>query len=113
MATALKSSARKTVYEMPEIRLKVPQPFYFVIKIKGHKLTDQELYEIDAANEHLRIESNANGDLEIMPPPFPETSRKNIDIDAITERYRNCRASKPRKFARFLHANRREYFSFF
>jgi Uma2 family endonuclease len=81
MATALKSSAKKTVYEMPEIRLKAPQPFYFIIKVKGHKLTDQELYEIDAANEHLRIESNANGDLEIMPPPFPDTSRKNIELD--------------------------------
>ena len=83
MATAtIKSRLRKTIYEMPEIRLKFPQPFYFVIKVKGHKLTDQELYEIDAANEHLRIESNSNGDLVIMPPPFPDTSRKNIAIDA-------------------------------
>ena len=86
MATAtIKSRLRKTIYEMPEIRLKFPQPFYFVIKVKGHKLTDQELYEIDAANEHLRIESNSNGDLVIMPPPFPDTSRKNIAIDAIIE----------------------------
>ena len=82
MATAtIKSRLRKTIYEMPELRLKFPQAFYFVIKVKGHKLTDQELYEIDAANEHLRIESNSNGDLEIMPPPFPDTSRKNIELD--------------------------------
>lgn len=59
-----------------------PYPIALTVKMNGRKFTDQELYKIDAANEHLRIESNANGDLEIMPPPFPETSRKNIDIDA-------------------------------
>lgn len=81
-AATIKSGAKKIIYEMAEIRLKVPQPFYFVIKVKGHKFTDQEVYEIDAANEHLRIESNSHGDLEIMPPPFLETSRKNMAIDA-------------------------------
>ncbi len=62
--------------------LKLPQPLFYVIKRKGRKFTDEELYRIDADNEHFRIETNANGDLEIMPPPFPDTSRKNIDIDA-------------------------------
>ncbi len=82
MAPATIKSSKKQIFKLPAIQLTFPQPFFFVLKMKGHKFTDQELYEIDAANEHLRIESNSNGDLEVMPPPFPETSRKNIAIDA-------------------------------
>lgn len=64
------------------ISLEFPEPFFFVVQVPGKKFSDKELYQIDAANEDLRIESNAEGDLEIMPPPFPETSRKNMAIDA-------------------------------
>lgn len=64
-----------------EHTLEFPEPFFFIVKVPGRKFTDQELYAIDAANEELRIETNADGDLEIMPPPFPETSRKNWDIN--------------------------------
>ncbi|MBA2736284.1 MAG: Uma2 family endonuclease [Pyrinomonadaceae bacterium] len=67
---------------MPEIRLELPESFFFIVKFPGRKFTDEELYKIDAVNEDLRIETNADGDLEVLPPPFPETSRKNIAIDA-------------------------------
>ena len=73
---------KKQAVKMSEISLKLPQPFFFIIKVNGYKFSDEELYKIDAENEDFRIETNANGDLEIMPPPFPETSRKNIAIDA-------------------------------
>ncbi|MBX7172138.1 MAG: Uma2 family endonuclease [Pyrinomonadaceae bacterium] len=82
MATATVKSGKKQVLKIGEINFTFPQPFAFVLKMRGHKFTDQELYAIDAANEDFKIESNAEGDLEIMPPPFPETSRKNMDIDA-------------------------------
>lgn len=72
---------KKRALKMPDAALKLPQPFFYVIKVNGYKFSDEELYRIDAENENFRIETNANGDLEIMPPPFPETSRKNWDID--------------------------------
>ena len=74
---------KQTFKASPEyVTLEFPEPFFFIVKVPGRKFTDRELYEIDAANEDLRIELNAEGDLEVMPPPFPETSRKNIAIDA-------------------------------
>ncbi|MDQ3088000.1 MAG: Uma2 family endonuclease [Acidobacteriota bacterium] len=72
---------KKQAVKMSEISLKLPQPFFFIIKVNGYKFSDEELYKIDAENEDFRIETNANGDLEIMPPPFPETSRRNWDIN--------------------------------
>ena len=79
---AVKEVSKKTqTFRLADFSLKLPEPFFFVLKVSGYKFTDEELYKIDAQNEHLRIETNANGDLEIMPPPFPETSRKNWDID--------------------------------
>ncbi len=70
------------IFSMPkdDFRLVFPEPFFYVVKTFGRKFTDQELNEIDAANEDLRIETNADGDFEIMPPPFPDTSRKNTDV---------------------------------
>ena len=68
--------------KLADVSFNFPEPFFFIVKVPGYKFTDEELYKIDADNEHLRIETNSNGDLEIMPPPFPETSRKNIAIDA-------------------------------
>ena len=74
---------KKQTFKMPngEFKLEFPEPFFFIVKVPGRKFSDRELYEIDAANEDLRIETNANGDFEVMPPPFPETSRKNWDIN--------------------------------
>ena len=76
-------SQDKQTFKMPngEFQIETVEPFSFVLKMNGRKFSDRELYEIDAANEDLRIETNADGDFEIMPPPFPETSRKNNDIN--------------------------------
>lgn len=74
-------SKKKRVVKLADVSFKFPEPFFFIVKVPGYKFTDEELYKIDAENENFRIESNANGDLEIMPPPFPETSRKNWDIN--------------------------------
>ncbi len=84
MPSVIDSMPDKQTFKMPngEFQIEAPEPFFFVIKMNGRKFSDRELYEIDAANEDLRIETNADGDFEIMPPPFPETSRKNIAIDA-------------------------------
>jgi Uma2 family endonuclease len=84
MSAVIDLAEKKRTFQVsPEyITLEFPEPFFFIVKVPGRKFTDQELYEIDAANEDLRIELNADGDLEVMPPPFPDTSRKNIAIDA-------------------------------
>jgi Uma2 family endonuclease len=77
------SIEEKQTFKIPNSKFQIefPEPFFFIVKVPGRKFTDQEFYEIDAANENLRIETNADGDFEIIPPPFPETSRKNIEID--------------------------------
>ena len=83
MSAVVDTVEKKQILTMPneDVALEFPEPFFFIVKVPGRKFTDQELYEIDAANEDLRIETNAEGDFEIMPPPFPETSRKNWDIN--------------------------------
>ena len=55
-------------------------PFFYVIKTFGRKFSDQDLYDIDQANEGVRIEMSADGDFEIMAPTFLETSLKNNEI---------------------------------
>ena len=82
MSAVIDVAEKKQTFKMPEIRLELPESFFFIVKFPGRKFTDEELYKIDAVNEDLRIETNADGDLEVLPPPFPETSRKNIAIDA-------------------------------
>jgi Uma2 family endonuclease len=84
MPAVIEVGEEKQIFKMPdsEFQIEFPEPFFFIVKVPGRKFTDRELYEIDAANEDLRIETNSDGDFEIMPPPFPETSRKNIAIDA-------------------------------
>jgi len=84
MSAVIDLAKEKQTFKMPdsEFQIEFPEPFFFIIKVPGRKFSDRELYEIDAANEDLRIETNSDGDFEIMPPPFPETSRKNIAIDA-------------------------------
>ena len=81
MPAVIDVAEKKQTFKMPEIRLEFPESFFFIVKFPGRRFTDEELYKIDAANEDLRIETNAAGDLEVMPPPFPETSRKNWDIN--------------------------------
>ena len=82
MPTLTAIAKKKRAFKMSEDGFKFPDPPFFVVKVPGRKFTDEELYKIDAANEDFRIETNADGDLEVMPPPFPDTSRKNIAIDA-------------------------------
>jgi Uma2 family endonuclease len=83
MSAVLESTDLVQTFRMPngELEIEAPEPGFFVLRMNGRKFSDQELNAIDSANEHLRIETNADGDIEIMPPPFPDTSRKNIDID--------------------------------
>lgn len=83
MSATVHTVERNQTLKLPneDVALEFPEPFFFIVKVPGRKFTDQELYEIDAANGDLRIETNAEGDFEIMPPPFPETSRKNWDIN--------------------------------
>jgi Uma2 family endonuclease len=81
MPAVIDSTEEKQTFTLGDFQVETPEPFFFVVKMNGRKFSDQELCEIDAANEDLRIETNAAGDFEIMPPPFPETSRKNWDID--------------------------------
>lgn len=81
-AVTLKSGTAKYSLRMPkdDFQLVFPKPFFYVVKTFGRKFTDRELYEIDQANEDVRIEMNADGDFEVMPPTFLETSAKNNEI---------------------------------
>lgn len=83
MPSVADTALGKQIFRMPQddFTLEFPEPFFYVVKTLGRKFTDQELLAIDAANEDLRIETNADGDFEINPPPFPETSRKNWDVN--------------------------------
>jgi Uma2 family endonuclease len=74
-------SAKLKSLRLKDSSLELPQPLFFVVSFPDHSFTDAELERIDRANEEFRIELNSNGDLEFMPPPFPETSRKNWDIN--------------------------------
>ena len=81
MPSIMDLAENKQTFTLNEFQVQIPEPFFFVVKMNGRKFSDEELHAIDAANEDLRIETNANGDFEIMPPPFPETSRRNIELD--------------------------------
>jgi Uma2 family endonuclease len=43
-------------------------------------MTVQEFYEFCLANQNLRIERNANGEVIIMPPAFSDTGNRNVKI---------------------------------
>lgn len=81
-AVTVKNRNPKYSLKIPkdDFKLVFPEPFFYVVKTFGRKFTDRELYEIDQVNEDVRIEMNADGDFEIMPPTFPETSVKNFEI---------------------------------
>ena len=44
------------------------------------RITDEQLEEICALNRDIRIERNAEGDLELMPPALPITGNQNANI---------------------------------
>jgi len=46
------------------------------------RLDDDRLFAICEVNRELRIERNADGDLEIMPPTGAETGARNADLTA-------------------------------
>ena len=46
------------------------------------RLTDDVLLELSSLNDTLRMERNAQGDLEILPPTFPTTGNQNAGITA-------------------------------
>ncbi|OAB62328.1 hypothetical protein AY599_14435 [Leptolyngbya valderiana BDU 20041] len=45
-----------------------------------YALSDEQFYELCAANRDLRLERNANGEIVIMPPTGGETGRRNTSI---------------------------------
>ncbi|MFB2879935.1 Uma2 family endonuclease [Floridanema aerugineum] len=45
------------------------------------KLTDEKFAELAAANDNLRLELTAKGELIIMPPTGGETGNRNFEID--------------------------------
>lgn len=45
-----------------------------------YALSDEQFYELCAANRDLRLERNANGEIVIMPPTGGETGRRNTKL---------------------------------
>jgi Uma2 family endonuclease len=52
-----------------EVHLPTPQP-----------MTEQQFYEFCLANQDLRIERTADGEVIIMPPAFSDTGNRNFNI---------------------------------
>ena len=46
------------------------------------ELTDDVLLKLSSLNDTLRLEKNANGELEILPPTIPTTGNQNSSINA-------------------------------
>ena len=46
----------------------------------GVTLTEEQFFELCGLNDSLRIEINARGELELLPPTHSETSSRNMDI---------------------------------
>ena len=51
------------------------------LDIYPFKLTDETFYEFCQRNREYRFEMNAEGKIEVIPPTFLETSRKNNKIN--------------------------------
>jgi hypothetical protein len=95
----------------------------FIVKFPGRKFSDEELYAIDAANEDLRIEMNAEGDFEIMPRLSRKRAkniasthsfgigRRRIKPEFALNRRRNSRCQKARNECRRGLDYKRRYFA--
>ena len=46
------------------------------------ELTDDVLLELSSLNDTLRLEKNAKGELEILPPTFPTTGNRELGVGA-------------------------------
>lgn len=46
----------------------------------GHSLSDEEIHAFCLANPDLRVETTAEGDIEIMPPTFASTGYENNEV---------------------------------
>ena len=53
---------------------------YSRITLRGRNVTDAEFLRFCAAHEDLRVESNADGEVELMPGTGPETGDRNAEI---------------------------------
>ena len=67
-----------------EIDPVVPEPFGSIVfrLSPALRLTDEQLEELCALNGDIRIERNARGDLELMPPANPTSGNQNSRITA-------------------------------
>jgi Uma2 family endonuclease len=65
---------------MPFPKTSYSGPFTLVINISALNLTSEQFARFCEDNRDLRIEKTAQGELIIMAPAFPETSRKNARI---------------------------------
>ena len=51
------------------------------LDLNPFKLTDETFYEFCQRNQEYRFEMNAEGKIDVLPPSFLETSRKNNRIN--------------------------------
>ena len=81
MQAVIDLAEEKQIFKMPngKIQIEFTAPISFVFKTK-RKFSDKQLFKIDEINEELRIENNADGDFEISPRSFLETSCQNMEI---------------------------------
>ena len=78
MTTQIKKPGQAPVQAGP-----VPPEPYGPIVLKlapALELSDEQLLEICSLNDDIRIERNAQGELELMPPTGGDTSNQNFDI---------------------------------
>ena len=61
-----------------------PEPYgLIVLRLPPDvKLTEEQFLELCGLNEGIRIEINARGELELMPPTFNDTSNRNNGVSA-------------------------------
>ena len=53
---------------------------YSRITLRGRNVTDDEFLRFCAEHQDLRVESNADGEVELMPGTGPETGDRNAEI---------------------------------
>ena len=76
------TTAQKT--NLQDSALITPEPYGpIVLRLDPVvQLTDEQFVELCALNDVLRIERNAQGDLELLPPAYPVTGNQSASITA-------------------------------